>query len=47
VPEEDHITLGANASVEFSDQIQIEDLGIFEVVRRIWAHGATLADDSA
>jgi choline monooxygenase len=34
LPEEDHATPAAKASVEFSDQIQIEDVGICEVVQK-------------
>jgi choline monooxygenase len=34
LPEKDHTTPAAKASVEFSDQIQIEDVGICEVVQK-------------
>jgi choline monooxygenase len=34
LPEEEHGTAAAKASVEFSDQIQIEDVGICEVVQK-------------
>jgi choline monooxygenase len=34
LPEKDHGTAAAKASVEFSDQIQIEDVGICEVVQK-------------
>ena len=34
LPEKDHGTATAKASVEFSDQIQIEDVGICEVVQK-------------
>jgi choline monooxygenase len=34
LPEKDHATTAAKASVEFSDQIQIEDAGICEVVQK-------------
>lgn len=34
LPEEDHATPAANASVEFSHQIQIEDIAICEVVQK-------------
>jgi choline monooxygenase len=34
LPEKDHSTQTAKASVEFSDQIQIEDIGICETVQR-------------
>ena len=34
LPEKDHSTPAAKASVEFSDQIQIEDVGICEVVQK-------------
>ncbi len=34
LPEKDHTTPAAKASVEFSDQIQIEDVGICEKVQK-------------
>jgi len=34
LPEKDHSAPAAKASVEFSDQIQIEDVGICEVVQK-------------
>jgi choline monooxygenase len=34
LPEKDHATPAAKASVEFSDQIQIEDVGICEIVQK-------------
>ncbi len=34
LPEKDHAAPAAKASVEFSDQIQIEDVGICEIVQR-------------
>ena len=34
MPERDHTAPAAKASVEFSDQIQIEDVGIGEIVRK-------------
>jgi hypothetical protein len=34
LPERDHTAPAAKASVEFSDQIQIEDVGIGEIVRK-------------
>ena len=34
LPEKDHSTPAAKASVEFSDQIQIEDVGICEIVQK-------------
>jgi choline monooxygenase len=34
LPEKDYIGSAANASVEFSDQIQIEDVGICETVQK-------------
>ena len=34
LPEEDHSRPAAKQSVEFSDQIQIEDIGICEVVQK-------------
>jgi choline monooxygenase len=34
LPEKEHSTLAAKASVEFSNQIQIEDVGICEVVQK-------------
>lgn len=34
LPEKDHCTPAAKASVEFSDQIQIEDVGICEIVQK-------------
>jgi choline monooxygenase len=34
LPEKDHIALAAKAAVEFSDQIQIEDVAICEVVQK-------------
>ena len=34
LPEEDHARPAAKASVEFSDQIQIEDVGICEIVQK-------------
>jgi choline monooxygenase len=34
LPEKDHATPAAKASVEFSDQIQIEDVGICELVQK-------------
>jgi choline monooxygenase len=34
LPEKDHSTPAANASVEFSDQIQVEDVGICEIVQK-------------
>jgi choline monooxygenase len=34
LPEKDHSSPAANASVEFSDQIQIEDVGICEIVQK-------------
>jgi choline monooxygenase len=34
LPEKDHAAPAAKASVEFSDQIQIEDVGICEAVQK-------------
>jgi choline monooxygenase len=34
LPEKEHGSAAARASVEFSDQIQIEDVGICEVVQK-------------
>jgi choline monooxygenase len=34
LPEKDHATAAAKASVEFSDQIQMEDVGICEIVQK-------------
>ena len=34
LPEKDHTAPAAKASVEFSDQIQVEDVGICEIVQR-------------
>jgi len=34
LPEKDHASSAAKASVEFSDQIQIEDVGICEAVQK-------------
>ena len=34
LPEKDHGALAAKASVEFSDQIQVEDVGICEIVQK-------------
>jgi choline monooxygenase len=44
LPEQDHTSAAAKASVEFSDQIQIEDVGICEAVQknlrsRSYSHG--------
>ena len=48
LPEKDHDRPAAKASVEFSDQIQIEDVAICEDrPERICARAATLADASA
>jgi hypothetical protein len=47
LPEKEHATAAAKASVEFSDQLQIEDVGICEVVQKNCARAATPAEDLA